>query len=101
MKTHFSIFCATWLFGFVGAVRGEDAKPLEPYRPPENETQTLRIWGDRHMEGVVKAWKDAYHYVHPEITIDVRLMGNGTAMPALYLGLADIVLFGRDPIVTD
>jgi phosphate transport system substrate-binding protein len=92
---------AAWVLGFVSHALAEEPTPLEPYRPPENETQTLRIWGDRHMEGVAKAWKDAYHFVHPEITIDLRLMGNGTAMPALYLGLADIVLLGRDPIVTD
>ena len=35
------------------------------------------------------------------LVFQIKLLGNGTAMPALYLGLADVVFFGRDTIVTD
>jgi len=79
----------------------EEAQPLAPYAPPENHTLTLRIWGDRHLAGLVQAWADDYHARHPEIAFELKLLGNGTAMPALYLGQADIALFGRDTIVTD
>ena len=79
----------------------EEAKPLAPYGPPENHTAILRLWGDRHLAGLAQAWADGYHALHPEISFEIKLLGNGTAMPALYLGLADVALFGRDPIVTD
>lgn len=89
--------------GFALALRlgAQEAQSLAPYTPSENSTPTLRIWGDRHMAGLVRAWADDYHAVHPEITFELNLLGNGTAMPALYLGRADIALFGRDTIVTD
>lgn len=79
----------------------EEAQPLAPYQPQENRTSTIRIWGDRHMESLARVWAGAYRAVHPEIRFEIKLLGNGTAMPALYLGLADIVFFGRDLNVTD
>ncbi|MDI1319838.1 MAG: substrate-binding domain-containing protein [bacterium] len=83
------------------ALRGEVAPPLAPYQPPENRTATIRIWGDRHMESLTHAWARAYQAAHPEISFEIKLLGNGTAMPALYLGRADLAFFGRDTIVTD
>lgn len=94
--------CRLLLLAMLGArLPAEEAAPLAPYRPPENHTATLRIWGDRHQAALAQAWADAYHALHPEISFELRLRGNGTAMPALYLGLADVALFGRDLIVTD
>ena len=78
-----------------------DAPPLAPYRPSPNTTATLRLAGNRHMADVARAWADGYHAQHPETNFEIKLLGNGTAMPALYLGLADVVFFGRDLIVTD
>ena len=79
----------------------EEAQPLAPYQPPENRTQTIRIWGDRHLESLAHAWAKTYRAAHPETSFEIKLLGNGTAMPALYLGQADVALFSRDPIVTD
>lgn len=78
-----------------------EAPPLVPYQPPENRTQTVRIWGDRHMDALARAWARTYQAAHPEISFELRLLSNGTGMPALYLGLADLAFFGRDTIVTD
>lgn len=77
------------------------AQPLDPYQPPVKASQTLRLWGDRHLEPLARAWAKAYAAAHPDIHFEIQLLGNGTAMPALYLGRADIALFGRDLIVTD
>jgi phosphate transport system substrate-binding protein len=79
----------------------EEVRPLAPYQPPVNHTSTLRLWGDRHMAGLAQACADGFHALHPEIGFEIKLLGNGTAMPALYLGQADVVFFGRDLIVTD
>lgn len=83
------------------SVPAEEAQPLAPYQPPVNTTQTIRIWGDRHMESLAHAWAGAYRAAHPGISFEIKLLGNGTAMPALYLGAADLAFFGRDLIVTD
>ncbi len=83
------------------ACSAEVAQPLEPYHPAPNPTQTLRLAGNRNMDRLVRAWAAAYHARHPEIDFKVELRGNGTGMPALYLGRADLAFFGRDLIVTD
>jgi phosphate transport system substrate-binding protein len=77
------------------------AEPLDPYRPPANTSATVRIWGDRHLGALSRAWAAGYQAAHPGTAFEFHLLGNGTAMPALYLGLADVALFGRDLIVTD
>ena len=81
--------------------RAAEPAPLDPYQPPVNATSTIRIWGDRHLESLTRAWAAAYRTAHPEINFEINLLGNGTAMPALYLGRADLAFFGRDLIVTD
>ncbi len=99
MKTLRAIFIPVSLLAV--SLAAQVAQPLDPYQPPENRTSTIRLWGDRHMESLAKAWAAAYRAAHPEISFEITLLGNGTAMPALYLGRADIALFGRELIVTD
>jgi len=89
------------LFVVLSLARAEEAPPLAPYQPPVNATQTIRIWGNRNMDALTRAWARAYQAAHPEISFEISLRGNGTAMPALYLGRADLAFFGRDLIVTD
>jgi len=81
--------------------RAEDPGALPPFRPPPNHTNTLRIWGYPQLSRLVQNWERGYRASHPDISFEVKLLGNGTAMPALYTGLADIALFGRDPNTTD
>ena len=93
---------ATILLALLAAVApAQVAQPLAPYQPPVNSTQTIRLGGNRNMAGLAQAWARAYRAVHPEIDFEINLLGNGTGMPALYLGAADVALFGRDLIVTD
>ncbi|MFI5356613.1 MAG: PstS family phosphate ABC transporter substrate-binding protein [Opitutales bacterium] len=95
------IFFSTALFLGAAILRAEEAPPLSPYQPPPNITPTIRIWGDRHVAALIEAWATAYRAAHPKTDFAVKLLGNGTAMPALYLGVADLAFFGRDLIVTD
>jgi phosphate transport system substrate-binding protein len=85
----------------VVALRAQDPGPLPPFQPPANHSNTLRIWGHPYLSTLVENWERDYRLAHPEIAFETRLLGNGTAMPALYTGLADIALFGRDTNVTD
>ena len=87
--------------GFAPGPAVGGAEPLDPYRPPANESTTIRLWGDRHLAGLARAWAAGYQASQPGANFTFHLLGNGTAMPALYLGLADVALFGRDLIVTD
>jgi phosphate transport system substrate-binding protein len=84
-----------------GPLLAQDPGPLPPFEPPVNRTNTLRIWGHPYLSAVVENWGRGFHAPHPEITLEAKLQGNGTAMPALYTGLADIALLGRDLNTTD
>jgi phosphate transport system substrate-binding protein len=96
-----SLLLAAALLGAAVVASAEEAQPLAPYQPPVNSTPTIRIWGNRNMDALARAWARAYQATHPENNFEITLLGNGTAMPALYLGRADLVFFGRDLIVTD
>jgi phosphate transport system substrate-binding protein len=89
------------LSGFGTALLAQEAEPLAPYSPQQNISHTIRIWGDRHMQDLARVWADGFKKNNPGVDFDIHLLGNGTAMPALYLGLADVVVLSRDTIVTD
>lgn len=77
------------------------AREVPSFRPAQLSPGTLRIWGTPYMSEVVKAWAEGFRKLHPEITIEMKLMGSNTAIPGLYGGQADVALMGREPNVTD
>ena len=82
-------------------LRAQDPGPLPPYQPPPNRTPVVRLWGNRFMSALARHWAEGFHAAQPEWTAEANLLGDGTAMPALYTGFADVALFGRDLITTD
>ncbi len=63
--------------------------------------QPLRIWGDTDMGEILSIWEVAYEQQHPAARFENHLLGTDTAIPALYGGLADIALLGREPNQTE
>jgi phosphate transport system substrate-binding protein len=53
------------------------------------------------MSSVVVVWEERFHRYHPEVKFETSLMGTDTAMPAIYTGVADIALFGRESNQTE
>lgn len=53
------------------------------------------------MTAIVSRWASGFHRLHPELTVDAKLMGSDTAIPGLYSGRADIALLGRRDDETD
>lgn len=68
---------------------------------PVQTPGALRIWGPPSMAAVVERWASGFHQLHPEVTVEPRLMGSDTAVPGLYSGRADIALLGRRDDETD
>jgi phosphate transport system substrate-binding protein len=62
---------------------------------------TIRIWGDENMSTVIGSWEEGFTKRHPQINFETRLMGTAAAMPALYTGLADLAVMGRESNATD
>jgi phosphate transport system substrate-binding protein len=71
------------------------------FEPHPVAAGTLRIWGDEAMSSVVLRWGERFYRYHPEVKFETKLIGTDTAMPALYTGVADIALFGRESNQTE
>jgi phosphate transport system substrate-binding protein len=69
--------------------------------PSRAGARVLRIWGPEPMGEVIKYWARGFRRLHPEISVEPRLMGSATAIPGLYSGQADIALLGREDNGTD
>jgi phosphate transport system substrate-binding protein len=95
-----------WFAGLVAIAALSHPEPARsqastPFQPEPAAPGVLRVWGPASMSDVVKSWSDGFHRFHPDIQIELRLMGSDTAIPGLYSGLADIALLGREDNVTD
>jgi len=82
-------------------VPGLVASAQQRFEPQPVTAGTLRIWGDTSMSSVVLAWEERFRQYHPEVTFEIKLIGTDTAMPAIYNGVADIGLFGRESNQTE
>ena len=77
------------------------AQEVPAYRPAQPVSGTIRIWGHDAMQGVAKNWEQGFARFHPDVKLEMKLMGSATAMPGLYSGNADIALLGRENNITD
>ncbi len=73
----------------------------ERYQPAQTISETIRIWGDEYMSGVVESWEQGFQKFHPQVKFETKLMGTATAMPSIYTGVADLALIGRETNTTD
>jgi phosphate transport system substrate-binding protein len=85
----------------LSAAPGAIASAESPFEPNGVAASTLRIWGDPAMSSVVLAWEERFHRHHPEVQFATNLIGTDTAMPAIYTGMADIALLGRESNQTE
>lgn len=75
---------------------GFDAMPA--YEPEQRITGTIRVRGDNGQAAMLKLWQEGFAMFHPGVRFDVELLSTAHALPALYLGLADIGLIGREEL---
>src|SRR6266849_7562467 len=74
---------------------------LPKYQPKQTVTGTLRLWGhgspDTDFMGkLVRSWEDGFRRYHPDIKFDNRMYGTASAMGALYTGVGDLAILGRE-----
>ena len=63
--------------------------------------QTIRIWGQGTMRGVIERLAAGFRRHHPDIAFELTLKGSATAIPGLYSGKADIALLARENDAVD
>lgn len=98
-----------WLVAVAGALAGSggvQADPVTlppPYVPREQVAGTIRIWGhgafagrDDFIETLTRTWEDEFSVHHPGVSFVNNLNGTAAAIGALYTGVGDLALMGRE-----
>ena len=73
---------------------------VSPARPLAG---TIRIWGhgayggtEDFIESLTRAWEEGFRRYHPDVQFETRLTGTAAAIGALYTGVGDLALMGRE-----
>jgi phosphate transport system substrate-binding protein len=69
---------------------------LAPYRPVARATGTIVTWGDPAFGKMMEGWVDGFRTFQPGVRFETFLRGTSTAVGALYTGIAQLGLFGRE-----
>jgi phosphate transport system substrate-binding protein len=91
----------------MGANADTDSSRLNlpaPYIPPQQQIAgTIRIWGhgayagtEDFIESLTRAWEAGFRKYHPTVQFETRLTGTAAAIGALYTGVGDLALMGRE-----
>jgi phosphate transport system substrate-binding protein len=74
-----------------------DLTALPAYKPEEQVSGTLRIWGNNYLadSGLAQVWEEEFRKIQPGIKIEWNLKSAATAVGALWAGAADIGITGR------
>ena len=84
------------------ALAGVDLPPA--YRPPAQPVAgRISVWGHGSLGGktdfietLAKEWERGFKQHHPDIEFENRLHGTASAIGALYTGVGDVALLGRE-----
>src|SRR4030088_3437668 len=79
--------------------QGGDSVPA--YQPQKTVTGTLRLWGHGSpttdfMGKLVRSWEEGFRKYQPGIQFENRMYGTASAMGALYTGVGDMAIMGRE-----
>ena len=79
----------------IPVARGESRDALPPYQPRESISDTIRSWGAKEMEPLLKSWEAGFKQHHPDVRFADVMKGSDTAQAALYADVADLGLMDR------
>ncbi|MDT5158012.1 MAG: phosphate transport system substrate-binding protein [Acidobacteriota bacterium] len=85
----------------VMTARAQELSHLPEYQPERSINGTLRLWGhgspDTDFMGrLVKSWEEGFRRFHPGVQFENRMYGTASAMGALYTGVGDLAIMGRE-----
>ena len=87
--------CASSTLGLAVSVLAKESTALPDYRPEQQVTGVLRVWGNEHMSGLLQKWEDGFRRQQPGIFFDDRLKGTASAPFGLFENVADLAAMGR------
>ncbi len=92
------------LLSLVATARADTAELPPPYvAQPQRLAGTIRIWGhgayggrQDFIETLTRSWEAGFRKHYPEVQFETRLSGTAAAIGALYTGVGDLALMGRE-----
>jgi phosphate transport system substrate-binding protein len=76
--------------------RTDAAADLPAYRPGARAAGTVVTWGDPAFGVLMDGWTAGFRSFQPGVRFETFLRGTSTAVGALYTGVAQLGLFGRE-----
>jgi phosphate transport system substrate-binding protein len=74
---------------------------LAPYRPSEQVSGTIRIWGHGNpslpwMRHLIRLWAAGFRRFQPRVHLQYRMYGTSSGVPSLFTGVGDIAILGEE-----
>jgi phosphate transport system substrate-binding protein len=73
-----------------------DVSTLEPYRPQQQVSGTIRVYGNNYIPALMNRWQEGFQKFQPGVTFTTNLPGTEAAMSGITSGIADISFIGRE-----
>jgi phosphate transport system substrate-binding protein len=73
-----------------------DVSTLEPYKPRQQVSGTIRVYGNNYIPALMKRWQEGFQKFQPSVTFTTTLPGTEAAMSGITSGIADISFIGRE-----
>jgi len=89
-------FASFLAFSVATALAAATAAGLAPYRPEQQVSGAIRIWGSPEDGGLLKLWEAGFQKYHPEVHLAPQLHGHESAMAGIYTGVAELAFVGRE-----
>ena len=96
-----SLFLALAIAALSGSVSAQlpqhrDVSDLQPYKPQQQVSGTIRVYGNNYIPGLMKRWQEDFQKSQPGVTFTTNLPGTEAAMAGITSGIADISFIGRE-----
>jgi phosphate transport system substrate-binding protein len=74
---------------------------LPAYFPEKQVSGVIRLWGHGNsklpwMRHLVTLWEEGFRKFHPGVSIDYRMYGSSSGIPALFTGIGDVAILGEE-----
>jgi len=79
-----------------GLPQHTDVSGLTPYKPRQQVSGTLRVYGNNYIPELMKLWQEGFQKFQPGVTFETTLPGTEAAMAGLYDRKADVIFIGRE-----
>jgi len=82
------------LLASVLAMQGQ-AQSLPEYRPAQQLTGQIRLWGSPSMVHLVQVWEEGFRHYEPDIVFENNLKSTASAQFGLFESVADLAVSAR------